>query len=157
MKGIKYKGTSRVLGTAASLLLFLVFAICMIVIIGAGAGIYSRITGGYEATYGSSAAIRYVSNKIRACDNCEIIDDGKGIAVENDSILSVIYLSDGGIYERTLPVGSEITAEGGELIVSANNMSITERDGLYEISVSCGKKAEWVLVRKGGNYRESKR
>lgn len=155
MKGVKYKGTSRVLGTAASLLLFLIFAVCMIVIIGAGAGIYSRITGGYEATYGSSAAIKYVSNKIRASDSCEIIDDGKGVVLENGSVICVIYSSDGGVFERTLPVGSEVTADGGELVIAADNMCINERNGLFEISVSCGKNSETVLLRKGGNQSEN--
>lgn len=156
MKGVRYKGTSRVLGTAASLLLFLIFAICMIVIIGAGAGIYSRITGGYEATYGSSAAIKYVSNKIRASDSCEIMDGGKGVVLESGNILCVIYSSENGIYERSLPVGSEVSAEGGELIVSADSMNVTENGGLYEISVSCGKNSASVLVRKGGSHVENK-
>lgn len=155
MKGVRYKGTSRVLGTAASLLLFLIFAICMIVIIGAGAGIYSRITGGYEATYGSSAAIKYVSNKIRASDSCKIMDGGKGIVLENGNILCVIYSSENGIYERNLPAGSEAAADGGELIVSADDMNVTENNGLYEISVSCGENSASVLVRKGGSHVEN--
>ena len=66
-----------VLNTVASLLLFLMFTVCMLVVIGAGAGIYSRINKSYETTYGSAAAIRYVSNKIKASDSCEIIENGK--------------------------------------------------------------------------------
>ena len=150
MHSIKYKGTSRVLGTAASLLLFMIFAICMIVIIGAGAGIYSRITGGYETTYGSSAAIKYVSNKIRASEGCEIIENGKGIVLDNGSILTVIYSGSGGIYEKSYSADSEIAAKGGELVVETDSFAVCETDSLYEISVTCNGKPMSVFVRKGG-------
>ena len=149
MNNVKYKGTSRVLGTAASLLLFLIFAVCMLIIIGAGAGIYSRINSGYEATYGSSAAIKYVSNKIRAADSCEIIGGGSGIALSDGNILCVIYSSGGGIYERSMSADSEIITDGGELVIEADSMSVTEREGLYEISVNCHGNESSVLVRKG--------
>ncbi len=149
MNGIKYKGTSRVLGTAASLLLFLVFAICMIVIIGSGAGIYGRINEGYEMTYGSSAAIKYVSNKIRASDSCQLMDGGEGIVLENGSILTVIYNGSGGIYEKSTIADTKITADGGELVVETDSFSVSENDGLYEISVTCGSNTMSAFVRKG--------
>ncbi len=149
MNSIKYRGTSRVLGTAASLLLFLVFAVCMIVIIGAGAGIYSRINEGYEITYGSSAAIKYVSNKIRSSDSCQLLDSGNGIVLENGSILTVIYKGSGGIYERSVSADSGISAQGGELVVEVDGFAISENEGLYEISVTCGGDTMSAFVRKG--------
>lgn len=149
MESMKYKATSRVLGTASSLLLFLIFAVCMLVIIGAGAGIYSRINSGHEVTYGSSAAIKYVSNKIRASDSCEIIDGGRGVALTNGNVLCVIYSGEKGIYEKNSSLESGISTEGGELAVETDSLNISERDGLYEISVSCKGSTSSVLVRKG--------
>lgn len=149
MNGIKYRGTSRVLGTAASLLLFLVFAVCMIVIIGAGAGIYGRINTGYEMTYGNSAAIKYVSNKIRASDSCQLLDSGNGIVLENGSILTVIYKGSGGIYEKSASADSGISAEGGELVVETDGFSVSEEGSLYEITVTCGGDTMSAFVRKG--------
>ncbi len=149
MNNYNYKSGSRVLNTAASLLLFLIFAVCMLVIIGAGAGIYSRINSGYEATYGSSAAIRYVSNKVRSADSCEIIEDGKGIALNNGNVICVIYSGSDGIYERNMSADSAVAAEGGELVVEAQEMFIKEKEGLYEISVKCQGGDTSVLVRKG--------
>ena len=149
MNGIKYRGTSRVLGTAASLLLFLVFAVCMIVIIGAGAGIYGRINTGYEMTYGSSAAIKYVSNKMRASDSCQLLDDGNGIILENVSILTVIYKGSSGIYEKSASSDSGVTPAGGELVVETDGFSISEENGLYVITVTCGGDTMSAFVRKG--------
>lgn len=149
MNGIKYRGTSRVLGTAASLLLFLVFAVCMIVIIGAGAGIYGRINAGYEMTYGSSAAIKYVSNKMRASDSCRLLDGGDGIVLENGSVLTLIYKGSGGIYEKSISADSEIITGGGELVVETDGFSVSEENGLYEITVTCGGDTMSAFVRKG--------
>lgn len=149
MENLKYKGTARVLNTAASLLLFLIFAICMMVIIAAGAGIYSRINSGYELTYGSSAATRYISNKIRASDSSEIIDGGKGIALKNGNILCVIYSGNDGIYEKNTSIDYAVSSEGGELVIKVDGFEIAEADGLYKISVNCGGEISSAFVRKG--------
>ncbi|MBQ8613395.1 MAG: DUF4860 domain-containing protein [Ruminiclostridium sp.] len=151
MENLKYRGTSRVLSTAASLILFLIFAVCMLVIIGAGAGIYSRINSGYEATYGSSAAIKYVSNKIRASDSCEIIENGSGIALTNGNVLCVIYSGSEGIYEKNSSSEHPASADGGELVLKADSMNVTEEGGLYEITVTCGGNTASVLVRRSDN------
>ncbi len=149
MKNYEIKSGSRVLNTAASLLLFLIFAVCMLAIIGAGAGIYSRINSGYETTYGSAAAIKYVSNKIRAADSCEIIENGEGIALLSGNVISVIYSGGDGIYEKNISADSDISAQGGELVAQAQKMHIGEKSGLYEISVTCRSDVYSVFVRKG--------
>ena len=149
MKIMNNTRVSGVLNTVASLLLFLVFAVCMLVVIGAGAGIYSRINKSYETTYGSVAAVRYVSNKIKASDTCEIIESGKGIALENGSIVCIIYEGADGLYEKNLPVGSAITAGGGNVVVEKAGMTIVESNGMYEISVNCSGDNIKTFVRKG--------
>ncbi len=149
MRSFKHSGSGAVMNTVASLFLFFVFTLCMIIIIGAGAGIYSRISNGYETTYGSAAAVRYVSNKIKAADSCEIIEDGKGIALISGNILSVIYSGGGGLYEKTLSFGSEITAEGGDVVVKSADMLVSETDKMYKIAISCGDDDFSVFIRKG--------
>lgn len=149
MNGIKNGGMARLLNTAASMLLFLMFAVCMLIIIGAAAGIYSRINESHEVTYGSAAAIRYVSNKIRAADECVLSADGREIVITSGGIACIIYERSGGLYEKTASAGSEMKPEGGDLIFEIDSMSIAETEGLYEISVSCKGGSSAVLVRKG--------
>lgn len=149
MSDYRNKSSSRILNTAASLMLFLIFAVCMLVIIGAGAGIYSRINSGYETTYGSSAAIRYISNKIRAADKCEIIEEGKGVALLNGNVMCVIYSESDGIYEKNISADSEVVPNGGELVIETQEFCIKETDGLYEISVKCQNSDLSAFIRKG--------
>lgn len=156
MDSLKYKNGSRVLNTSVSLILFLIFTLCMLMIIGSGAGIYSRIKSGYEASYGSSAAIKYISNKIRASDSCSIADDGKTVIITDGGLTCVIYSKDGGIYEKTVVSGSEISTEGGNHVSSAENINVSEKDGLYEISVTHNGETMSVLLRKGVNHVENR-
>ncbi len=141
--------TARVLNTIASLLLFLVFTVCMLVIIGAAAGTYSRINSGYERIYGSAAAIRYMSNKIRACDSVEIIDSGSGAVVYSGGICSVIYTDKGGLYEKSVSADGDKTPAGGDLVISVDSVTITDIGDMYEISVIQGENSSSVMLRKG--------
>ncbi len=149
MKGNFGTSTARVLNTVASLLLFLVFTICMLVIIGAAAGTYSRINSGYERIYGSSAAIRYISNKIRAADDVEIIGGGSGAVIESGGICSVIYVRGGGLYEKSIALDGDRTPAGGDLVTEVDSLFIDEAGDMYEISVTQGENSTAVMLRKG--------
>ncbi len=142
-------GTSRVLNTFAGMLLFLIFTVCMLMIIGAAAGTYSRINKGYETTYGSAAALRYVSNKIRAADTCEVLSSGNGITVTNGSLLTVIYMGNDGLYEKNVAINGNIEPVGGELILEIDGLSVVDDGKIYRINVECGGDDASVLVRKG--------
>ncbi|MBQ8171384.1 MAG: DUF4860 domain-containing protein [Oscillospiraceae bacterium] len=149
MNGTNKSATSRVLNTFAGMLLFLLFTICMLMMIGAAAATYSRINSGYETTYGSAAAIRYVSNKIRSSDSCKITDDANGIIVTNGSLITLIYMGSGGLYEKNVAIGGDVSQSGGELIIEADALSVIDNGGLYSIIVECGGDRTSVLVRKG--------
>ncbi len=149
MKGTFGASTARVLNTIASLLLFLVFTICMLVIIGAAAGTYSRINSGYEHIYGSAAAIRYISNKIRAADEVEIIGGGSGVVIESGGICSVIYSRGGGLYEKSISLDGDRTPTGGDLVINIDSISITDDGEIYSISVEQGGSGSAVILRKG--------
>ena len=141
-------GVTRILNTAASLLLFLLFIICTLFIIKSAAGTYGRINDGYEETYGSAASARYISNKMRAADSCEIIDSST-VALTSGGLLTVIYINDGGLYEKYLAAGSDIVADGGDMIFELDSMNITENERLYSIEITVGGSSSEILLRKG--------
>lgn len=149
MKYQKIGSASRVLNTVASLLLFLIFTICMLIIIGAAAGTYSRISSGYERVYGSSAAIRYISNKMRSADSVEIIEGGSGIVIESGRIINVIYADSGSLYEKSLSADGDRTPHGGDAVLDIDSLNIEDTGDMYEISITQGKERSVVLLRKG--------
>ena len=149
MKGSNGSSAARVLNTVASLLLFLVFTVCMLIIIGAAAGTYSRISSGYDRVYGSAAAIRYISNKIRSADSVEIIEDGSGLITESGRMCSVIYEESGCLYEKSISAEGDRTASGGDHVLDIDSICITDNGDLYEINVTQGTSSSVVFLRKG--------
>ncbi len=137
------------LNTVAGLLLFLLFAVCSLVIIGAGAGVYSRIQEGHDSTYGSSASIRYITNKVRSGESIEIINDGSGIVLVDGGIKCVIYAENGGLYEKTLSADAEATTDGGDMIFGLDSLSVRADESFYEITVTRGADETTAIVRKG--------
>lgn len=129
----------------ASMLLFVLFAICMLMAVAVAADTYGRIKVSYQESLGAATSIRYIANKIRAAEEVTLIDGGA--AITNGSMVSIIYC-DGGLYEKTAALGEELTLSGGDKICDIDSMSISEHDGLYEITVQSGGEVSDVLVRK---------
>lgn len=149
MKGPNNKGIAGMLNSAASMLLFVMFAVCVLIIIGLAGGVYSRISSSYDETYNTAAGVKYLTNKIRSADSCEIIENGNGLALTDGGLLCVVYVRDGGVYEKNIAAGSAPTADGGEKILGLDTLEITDNGGLYSIEVAHGANSSQVLVRKG--------
>lgn len=149
MKKYTSKSLADIAEAAGSMLLFTLFAACMLIIIGAAASVYTRISSGYEQSFTSSATLKYVTNKLRGADSAEILGEGEGIAVVNGGIMCVIYSGADGIYEKNISLGETPEMSGGTCIFGAAELSVTDDGSLYTISVLYDNEKSRVLVRKG--------
>lgn len=129
------KQLSETVSAAGSMVLFLIFTVCCLVIITVAAAAYKRISENYEDTFNSAAAVRYVTNKLRSCDSAEILAENE-ILLENYGSQTLIYERDGVLYERLFPEESEVSPEGGEIVFSAENFTVSAADGLVKISAA---------------------
>lgn len=145
MDGRRGSGKADIVGTVGSMLLFLVFTVCMLAIIAAAASTYAGISSGFDRSFTGSASLRYLTNKMRGAESYEIIGDGTGIAAVNGGITCVIYYSDGGLFEKNVS-SVDMTAADGDKIFDIDGLKISEKDGLYEISVSCGEDSSSVFI-----------
>lgn len=121
-----------------SMLLFLVFAVLSLIMISVGAATYSRISDGFRSTFSSSAAVRYVTNKIRSGERAVVENGGKGLAVYSGSLVCVIMTDGNGIGERNARADQYIDYTGGDVIFPGTSLSISEKDGLYIITAVSG-------------------
>ncbi len=147
MKKFQSKTLADTVGTIGSMLLFLLFAGCMLMIISVAAGTYNRISSSYDKTFGVTSPLRYISNKIKASESAEIINNGSGLVLRSGEIVDVVYFSNGGLYERSFSSDDEPLTEGGEKISELSSMSITKENEIFKISVSNGKIENFTLVR----------
>lgn len=151
MKKYTSKSLADIVEAAGSMILFTLFAACMLVIIGAAASTYARINSGYEQSFTASASLKYVTNKLHSADSAEILGSGEGIAVVSGGIKCVIYSGTDGIYEKNISLEETPEMSGGDCIFSGAALSVAEDEGLYTITVKHKDEENWVLVRKSLN------
>ena len=112
--------------SAGSMVLFLIFTVCCLIIISVAASAYGRISENYDDTFNSAAAVRYVTNKLRSCESAEILTNGD-IILYFSGYKTMIYERNGTLYERLFPAGAEVSAEGGEAVFRAEGYSVELR------------------------------
>lgn len=137
MNGFAPKRLTETVSSAASMTLFLIFSVCCLVIITVAASAYGRISDNYDNTFNAAASVRYITNKIRAGGEAEVVSESE-LLLRNDGYVTVIYHSDGAVRERLYPDGETPEASGGEIMFSAEKFSIEEEDGLIRVTVEDG-------------------
>jgi len=100
MKDHRARSMGDTASAVGSMLLFVLFAVCMLMAVAVAADTYSRIKTGYQQSFGTAASIKYISNKLRAAENVTLLEDGSAAAIESAGTVSVIYCGDGGLYEK---------------------------------------------------------
>lgn len=138
MKTLPGRKLANSVSAFGSMVLFLIFASCSLVMIAVGAATYSRISEGFRGSFSSSAAVRYVTNKIRSGDRAVIENDGKGIAVYSGETVCIIMEDGGNIGERNVKAEAYIDYFGGDIIFPDTSLTIGEENGLFVIYARAG-------------------
>ena len=129
------KRLAETVSSAGSMTLFLLFAVCCLVMITVAASAYGRINENYDNTFNSTAAVRYITNKLRACESAEVLSE-KELLLTNDGYRTLIYEHDGVLYERLFTAGQEVAAEKGERLFHVEQLTLSCENGLVSVSVS---------------------
>ena len=159
MNKIGSRQLTDTVSSAGSMVLFLIFTVCCLIIITVAASAYGRISENYDDTFNSAAAVRYVTNKLRSCEGAEILPGGD-IILYFTGYKTIIYERSGVLYERLFPAAAEVTAEGGEAVFRAENYRAElYGNGLAAVSASGDGGSVFTAycrIPDGGNtYEES--
>ena len=112
------------------LLLFCVFAVCVLSVLLTGAGAYRRLTERDRVSYDRRTAAQYIAEKVRQADtwNDVSVEDFGGrdalvLAEEIDGewYETLIYYYDGYLRELFTSASGEMLPEDGEKIMEANS------------------------------------
>ena len=88
MKDHRARSMGDTASAVGSMLLFVLFAVCMLMAVAVAADTYSRIKTGYQQSFGTAASIKYISNKLRAAENVTLLEDGSAAAIESAGTVS---------------------------------------------------------------------
>lgn len=138
MNSAESKRLTETVSSAGSMVLFLMFAVFSLIIITVAASAYKRISDNYDDAFNSAAAVRYVTNKLRACESAEILADG-GIVLSDSGFTTIVYERGGVLYERLFGRDAEVLAEGGEAVFEVKDYSVKNLgNGLLSVSARGG-------------------
>ena len=145
------------------LVLFAVFAVCILSVLLTGANSYQTLTKRDQASYDRRTAAQYITTKIRQNDTHDMLFVGDfDAALPNDHgntlfltemadgvvYCTQLYCHDGYIRELFSTPGSDLSPEVGEKVLPAQNLSFSMRDGFLtvELTHSDGVTEQFVLA-----------
>jgi len=145
------------------LLLFTVFALCLLGVLLTGSGIYQRLVERDERSYSARTAVQYIAAKVRQSDRAGGVrvgtfDGGEGSDTlfiyeeyDGERFVTRIYVCEGYIRELFTYEGDLFVPEDGEKILVSDPLSFSyeEDTGLLQISEE-GTPVMTLFLRSGG-------
>jgi len=154
-------GRKNSISTAAVLVLFGIFAVCVLSVVLSGAQAFRRITLRDAESYDRRTSAQFIAAKINQApspDDVGISSFGEGDAIiisetiENESYITRIYCHDGWLMELFTAADGAFAPEDGEQILPAQSISVSEENGLLSVSITHadGEKLDRYISLRGG-------
>ena len=148
MKKYEKKSLGDMISTVGSMLLFLLFTGCLLLMIVVAAGTYSRISTNFDKTFGSSATLRYISNKVKSAESVEIAENGTVLYLTDNGVVDIIYFRNSTLYEKSISEDIEPVLNGGDKIFSLSGIKVSEQGSLLKITVTLNGEENSTYVRR---------
>ena len=135
----------------AALLLFGVFAACVLVVLFTGADAYRRLTERDRTAYERRTGVQYIATRVRQSDHAggvavEPFGDGDALVLGADETYAAwVYCYDGWLMELYCLAEEPMEPQDGQRILEAENLALSLEDGLLEVSLTAVGGAEDTL------------
>lgn len=142
-----------------ALLLFGVFAVCVLAVLLTGADAYRRLTERDREAYNRRTCIQYVAERVRQADSAHDIavkDFGGVDALVLDAqweYVTYVYCYDGWLMELYCAADADLSPEDGERIMDLGSLELSLEDGLLTVSATDpqGVESTILLALRSGN------
>ena len=140
---MKNQGSQHHMDTLAALLLFGVFAACVLTVLLTGADAYGRITVRDGVAYDRRTCIQYVATRVRQADTAggvslEVFGGVKALVLkdwEDPTYVTRVYYHDGYLMELYSEAGLSLSPEDGEKIMACDWMRLSLEDDLLTVDL----------------------
>jgi hypothetical protein len=145
--------------TLAALLLLVIFAVSVLGVLLAGAGVYSRLTRRDERAYDSRTGLQYVASRVRQATvpgGVQVEQFGGVDAlsvreqVDGESYVTRIYCHEGWLMELFCAADAGLLPEDGERLLPARSLELELRDGLLYVRLTQEEAHELILYPQWG-------
>lgn len=136
----------------AALLLFGIFAVCVLAVLLTGAQAYQRLTRRDRAAFDRRSCVQYVATKVRQSDRVgavRVVGFGDGDALllgADEPYATWLYCRDGWLMELYCYVDEPLAPEEGERLLEAAEMELSLKDGLLTVRIASAQGTEDTLL-----------
>ncbi len=139
--------------------LFCIFAMCSILIIAVGAGVYKKTITNWEEHFTTGTSISYLTEKVRQSDASGSVfagnyDGNDALVIKqvfnDEAYYTYIYLYDGYLKELFAKEDAEVIPEAGENIFEIKDFRVYEASDLITMTITdnYGKESTLTLSTK---------
>ena len=154
---MKKKMTGYHMDGLIALLLFGVFAACLLAVLLTGAGAYKRLNTRNEEAYSRRTCMQYVANRVHQAPRpadvaVEPFGDGDALTiVDQDDCITRVYYYDGYLMELYNSAAFALNPEDGERIMEIGGLDLSLEDGMVTVTMidDAGEEYEMVLALSG--------
>lgn len=132
-------GKSSALITA---LVFVVFALCVMMVLLLGAGVYQRLAERAETPFSDRVPAQYLSTRIRQAQSVSVepFHGGQALALtetlEGETYITRVYLYQGYLWELYSEADAELEPEDGEKLLPLQTLQLSQEGTLLKIRVN---------------------
>lgn len=125
------------------LLLFGVFAVCVLSVLLTGAKAYRRLTLRDQEAYRRRTCVQYIATRVRQGDSeggvtVEPFGGGEALTFTGDGYVTRVYWHDGWLMELYAGEDVQLAPEDGEKIMELDGLAMSMDDGLLTLEVDSG-------------------
>ena len=128
---MRKRGSQHHIDGLLALLLFGVFAVCVLAVLLTGARAYRGLTQRDQAAYSRRVCMQYIATRVRQADRAE------GVSVEPFGEGDArVYHYDGYLMELYASAEEELHPQDGQRIIPAGGVELSLEDGLLSVEVT---------------------
>lgn len=151
------KQTSSKITDLLTLVVFAVFAVCVLSVLLTGAKVYQKFVRSGGESYAQRTAVRYVTTRVRQAQSVSVEDFGGCSAltlreqIDGEGYLTRVYCHEGYIRELFSAETADLSPEDGERILEAEGLAFSLENGLLTVEITqAGEKQRLMLLLPGG-------
>lgn len=140
---MRRQGTKRHMDGLLMLLLFGVFAACVLMVLLTGARAYRRLTLRDQAAYDRRTCVQYIAARVRQADSLngvtvEPFGDVAALVLSDGEYATRVYCYDGYLMELYSGVDAELFPEDGERVMALEGLELSMDGGLLTAEIDSG-------------------
>lgn len=122
------------------LLVFVLFALCLLLVLLTGAGVYRELVRRGEEGFARRTAVQYIATRVRQTGTVTVQDFGGCQALvfpeagEEETYLTRVYRYEGWLMELYCAEGADLSPEDGEQLLETEPLRFSLENGLLTVS-----------------------